>query len=112
METTVKRIYFSINPLKGKPEYPLYNELKCVYGRLIELKVGIVLQLQYKYKTKDIFKNYNIIDNVAINTVEQIWKDTFENLNFETNENKYELTRLISISSSSNYGLSKLKISI
>jgi hypothetical protein len=40
------------------------EEAKNVFGRLIKIKKGLALSLVYRYKTKDITKNYLVIDEM------------------------------------------------
>ena len=42
------------------------EEAKNIFGRLVKIKKGIALSLVYRYKTKDITKNYLVINEMEV----------------------------------------------
>eukprot|EP01038_Epipyxis_sp_PR26KG_P012608 gene12608-16903_t len=79
----------SIRKEMGENPLLLTTELKKVNGRIVAIKAGKRLQLTYKYKTNDIFKNYELQTVVLI--IQDLLTNGFKNAIMITNNEQVEL---------------------
>jgi len=84
-------LYISLhdNVQSKTSENTLLKNLKSVYGRLVLIKAGLMMQITYRYLNKDIIKN--IVPSETSDLIESLLSQGFQRCSLSTKGSDYDL---------------------